>query len=407
MDAPLSHIRVLDLSRILAGPWASQMLADIGAEVIKVERPAGGDDTRHWGPPYLEDDTGNATEESAYYLAANRGKKSITVDISSKKGQKVIRRLAEQSDVVIENYKLGGLVKYGLDYDSLNAINSRLVYCSITGFGQTGPYASRPGYDFLLQAMGGLMSITGEADELPGGGPQKVGVAVTDLFTGLYAANAIQAALIERDKSGTGQHIDLALLDVQVACLANQATNYLIGGVVPHRYGNAHPNIVPYQVFETNDDFIILAVGNDAQFRRFCEVASCVELADDQRFATNRSRVLNRDTLIPKIAERIAGQTRRHWLDNLEAVGVPCGPVNTIDQVFEDPQVKSRNMQINMQHPSRDELPLVANPIRLSKTPVEYKQAPPTLGQHTESILAEALGYDDTTIVALRREKVI
>jgi len=407
MDAPLSHIRVLDLSRILAGPWAGQMLADLGAEVIKVERPAGGDDTRQWGPPYLEDDAGKTTEESAYYLAANRGKKSITVDISSEKGQQVVHRLAEKSDVIIENYKLGGLVKYGLDYESLSATNPRLVYCSITGFGQTGPYASRPGYDFLLQAMGGLMSITGEADELPGGGPQKVGVAVTDLLTGLYAANAIQAALIERDKSGTGQYIDLALLDVQIACLANQASNYLIGGIVPLRYGNAHPNIVPYQVFKTSDDFIILAVGNDAQFRRFCEAANCAEFADNPDYVTNPERVKNRGALIPKIAARIASQTRQHWLKTLEAAGVPCGPVNNIDQVFEDPQVSARDMQISMQHPDRAELPLVANPIRLSKTPVEYKQAPPTLGQHTDSILAETLGYDEATIAALRRERAV
>jgi len=407
MEAPLSHIRVLDLSRILAGPWASQMLADLGAEVLKVERPGAGDDTRQWGPPYLDDDDGNATEESAYYLAANRGKQSITVDISCERGQEIVRRLAEQSDVVLENYKLGGLAKYGLDYESLKIINPRLVYCSITGFGQTGPYASRPGYDFLLQAMGGLMSITGEADELPGGGPQKVGIAVADLFTGLYAANAIQAALIERDKSGTGQHIDLSLLDVQVACMANQATNYLIGGVVPHRYGNAHPNIVPYQVFETSDDFIILAVGNDAQFRRFCEVADCVELAADERFSSNRGRVQNREILIPEIAAVIASETRRYWLEQLEAVNVPCGPVNTVEQVFEDPQVCARGMQISVEHPDREKLPLVANPIRLSKTPVQYNRAPPTLGQHTNSVLAQRLGYSLDEIENLRRDKVV
>ena len=407
MQAPLSHIRVLELSRILAGPWAGQLLADLGAEVIKVERPVAGDDTRHWGPPYLKDKQGNDTEESAYFLAANRGKKSITIDIRSQEGQAIVHELVANCDVLIENFKVGGLRKYHLDYDTIAAINPNIVYCSITGFGQDGPYAHRAGYDFLLQGMGGLMSVTGEQDHLPGGGPQKVGVALTDILTGVYAANAIQAALIEREKSASGQHIDLALLDVQVACLANQAMNYLIGAQIPQRLGNAHPNIVPYQSFATSDGFIILAVGNDNQFRNFCEAANCEELAEDERYRTNCARVNNRERVCERLARIIKDNNSRFWLDTLEAKGVPCGPINNIEQVFENPQVKHRQTKVELNHPDKRELPLVANPIKYSKTPIEYGLAPPTLSQHTDNLLQELLGFESDTIARLRRERVI
>jgi crotonobetainyl-CoA:carnitine CoA-transferase CaiB-like acyl-CoA transferase len=382
MAAPLEGFRVLELSRILAGPWAGQLFADLGAEVIKVERPDVGDDTRHWGPPYLNDRDGAATGEAAYFLGANRGKQSITVDITSAEGQATIRRLVADCDVLIENYKVGGLEKYGLDYDSLGKLNPRLVYCSITGFGQTGPYAHRAGYDFLIQGMGGLMSVTGEPDGQPGGGPQKVGVALADILTGLYAANAVQAALLERERSGLGQHIDLALLDVQVACLANQAMNYLVSGRAPTRLGNAHPNIVPYQAFAARDGHIILAVGNDGQFRRFCEVAGCEEFADDPRYASNRARVENRDVLCEHLSAIIAARDMDDWLQTLEAVGVPCGPINTIDRVFDDPQVLARGMVAEREHPLAGTLRTVANPMRFSRTPVANAPAPPLLGQH-------------------------
>ncbi|RDE24876.1 CoA transferase [Motiliproteus coralliicola] len=405
MNAPLQGIRVLDMSRILAGPWAGQSLADLGAEVIKIERPGCGDDTRHWGPPYLKDADGNDTAEAAYYMAANRGKRSVTVDITTEAGQKIIRDLAARSDVLLENYKVGGLKKYGLDYDSLKAVNPKLVYCSITGFGQDGPYAHRAGYDFMIQGMGGLMSITGEPDEKPGGGPVKVGVAVTDLFTGLYATIAVQGALLERQRSGLGQHIDLALFDVQAAVLANQATNYLVGGKVPQRLGNAHPNIVPYQAFATRDGHIILAVGNDSQFRAFCELAD-QNWADDPLYATNRARVENREPLCAAIAELIATQTSQYWLDGLEARSVPCGPINRIDQLFEDPQLLARGMKQTLQHPDNDNLNLVNNPIRFSRTPVSTDQAPPKLGDATEQTLQE-LGYSDEQIAALRQQQCI
>lgn len=407
MNLPLSHIRVLELSRILAGPWAGQLLADLGAEVIKVERPGTGDDTRHWGPPYLAGEGGRHTDESAYFLSTNRGKKSITIDITSEQGQKIIRDLVRESDVLVENYKVGGLAKYGLDYLSLASVNPRLVYCSITGFGQDGPYAHRAGYDFLLQGMGGLMSITGEQDNLPGGGPQKVGVALTDILTGMYAASAIQAALIGREKSGRGQHIDLALLDVQVACLANQAMNYLVGESVPKRLGNAHPNIVPYQAFETRDSHIILAVGNDSQFQQFCRVAGCEALLQDERFTTNRARVEHRDHVCGELARIISTKTSDEWLKSLEAVGVPCGPINTIDKVFDNPQVKHRGMQIALEHPLNSLLPGVANPIRFSGTPVEYKSPPPMLGQHTAEVLQELLGMESALIEELHKTKVL
>ena len=392
--APLEGLRVLDLSRVLAGPWCGQLLADLGADVVKVERPQGGDDTRAWGPPHLKDAEGRATSESAYYLCTNRNKRSVTIDMAQPEGQALIRKLAAQADVVIENFKCGSLAKYGLDYSALAELNPRLVYCSITGFGQTGPYAARAGYDLLIQGMGGLMSITGRAEEDEGAGPQKVGVALTDIMTGLYATIAVQAALAERERSGRGQQIDLALLDVQVACLANQASNYLAGGVVPRRMGNAHPNIVPYQDFQTADGHMILAVGNDAQFARLCEVAGHGEWAADERFANNPQRVANRSVLIPMIRNATLQRTTREWVDALEAAGVPCGPINRIDEVFDDPQVRSRGLRIELPHPAAGVVPLVANPIRLSATPVEYRRAPPMLGEHSQQVLRDWLGRD-------------
>jgi crotonobetainyl-CoA:carnitine CoA-transferase CaiB-like acyl-CoA transferase len=384
----LSHVKVLDLSRVLAGPWASQILADLGAEVIKIENPNGGDDTRHWGPPFMPDTQGEPTEESAYYLCTNRGKRSVCVDMKTARGQDSIRRLAEQCDVVIENFKVGGAAKFGLDYASLSAINPRLVYCSITGFGQTGPYKDRPGYDFLVQAMGGLMSITGAPDDAEGGGPQKVGVALTDIMTGLYATIGIQAALAERERSGLGQHVDLALLDVTVATLANQASNYLVGGLNPTRLGNAHPNIVPYQSFVVKDGHLIVAVGNDAQFRRYVALLGCAELADDVRFASNRGRVHNRDTLVPLLQAKMLERNKDQWLELLESVQVPAGPINTVADVFAEPQIQAREMQVSVPHPLNPGLQLVGNPIKLSRTPVEYRDPPPSLGQHTEEVLS-------------------
>ena len=406
MAGALSHIRVLDLSRILAGPWAGQILADLGADVIKVERPGPGDDTRGWGPPWIKDDQGQDTSVAAYYLCANRNKRSITVDITQPEGQDIVRRLAAQSDVVLENFKLGGLKQYGLDYDSLKAVNSRLVYCSITGFGQDGPYAPRAGYDFLIQGLGGLMSITGRPDGEPGAGPMKVGVALTDILTGLYATNAVLAALAWREKSGEGQYIDMALLDVQVACLANQAMNYLATGSNPRRMGNAHPSIVPYQDFPTADGHMILAIGNDGQFARFCEVAGRPELAADARFATNRARVENRAELIPLLNEITATRTTTEWIAQLEARAVPCGPINGLAEVFADPQVQARGLAVKMPHPEAGEVPLVASPIRLSKTPVEYRRAPPLVGEHTDEILAD-LGVDAAGIAGLRERGVV
>ena len=406
MAGALSHIRVLDLSRILAGPWAGQILADLGADVIKVERPGPGDDTRGWGPPWIKDDQGQDTSVAAYYLCANRNKRSITVDITQPEGQDIVRRLAAQSDVVLENFKLGGLKQYGLDYDSLKAVNPRLVYCSITGFGQDGPYAPRAGYDFLIQGLGGLMSITGRPDGEPGAGPMKVGVALTDILTGLYATNAVLAALAWREQSGEGQYIDMALLDVQVACLANQAMNYLATGSNPRRMGNAHPSIVPYQDFPTGDGHMILAIGNDGQFARFCEVAGRPELAADVRFATNRARVENRAELIPLLNEITATRTTAEWIAQLEARAVPCGPINGLAEVFADPQVQARGLAVKMPHPEAGEVPLVASPIRLSKTPVEYRRAPPLVGEHTDEILAD-LGVDAAGIAGLRERGVV
>jgi len=392
--APLTGLKVLDLSRVLAGPWAGQMLADLGADVVKVERPGAGDDTRSWGPPYLKDEQGHDTREAAYFLCANRNKRSIAIDIAQPEGQQLVRRLAQQADVLLENFKLDGLKAYGLDYPSLKALNPRLVYCSITGFGQTGPYAARAGYDFLIQGMGGLMSATGRADGEEGAGPQKVGVALVDVMTGLYATIAVQAALAEREKSGQGQHIDLALLDVQIATLANQAANYLAGGVVPRRMGNAHPNIVPYQDFPTADGDMILAIGNDGQFAKFCAIAGHPEWATDERFATNPQRVAHRATLIPLLRQATVMRTTQQWVQALEGAGVPCGPINRLDDVFADPQVQARGVRIELPHPTAGRVPLVANPIRLSESPVTYRRAPPLLGEHTGEVLRDWLGAD-------------
>ncbi|KAA0682369.1 CaiB/BaiF CoA-transferase family protein [Roseomonas genomospecies 6] len=400
MPGPLSHVRVLELSRVLAGPWAAQTLADLGADVIKVERPGAGDDTRAWGPPW-------AGEESAYFLSTNRGKRSITIDFERPEGQELVRKLAAQADVVIENFKVGGLVKYGLDYDSLKAINPGLVYCSITGFGQDGPYAKRAGYDFMIQGMGGLMSITGQPDAEAGGGPVKVGVAVTDVFTGLYATIGVLGALAHRDRTGEGQWVNLALLDVQVAVLANQAMNYLVGGKAPQRLGNAHPNIVPYQAFATLDGHIILAVGNDGQFAKFCQVAGRPELAQDPRYATNPARVANRKELVPILELLLEQRSSRDWLSALEAVGVPCGPINDVSQVFADPHVQARNIHQDLPHPSAGTVPTVASPIRYSATPIEHTVAPPTLGQHTDAVLEENLGLCAADIAALREKGVV
>ncbi|WEN14139.1 CaiB/BaiF CoA-transferase family protein [Rhodanobacter sp. AS-Z3] len=404
---PLDGVKVLDLSRILAGPWATQVLADFGAEVIKVERPQGGDDTRQWGPPWLAGTDGQLTEESAYYLGANRGKRSVAIDFTSERGQDLIRKLCTQCDVLVENYKVGGLAKYGLDYASLKALNPKLVYCSITGFGQTGPYAQRAGYDAAIQAMGGLMSITGEPDGKPGGVPQKVGVAVADLMTGMYAVSAILAALRHAEKHGEGQHIDLALFDTQVAWLANQAMNYLVGGVVPKRQGTAHPNIVPYQVVPSADGYFMLAVGNDGQFARFCSVLGEPALATDPRYATNAARVAHRDELVAYLEQRLVTRPSADWLAALEQATVPCAPVNTIDQVFDDPQIKARGMQIELPHPVAGSVPGVANPVRFSATPVQYRHAAPELGAHTQDVLQEMLGLDAAALAELDAAGVI
>ena len=412
----LGGVRVLDLSRILAGPWCTQTLADLGADVIKVERPAndgvgGGDDTRGWGPPFLKDSDGQDTAEAAYYLGTNRNKRSITIDIASAPGQALVHRLAAQSDVFVENYKVGDMARYGLDAGKLLALNPRLVYCSITGFGQTGPYRDRAGYDYAVQGMGGLMSVTGPSraeigDGQSGGGPQKVGVAVADLFTGMYACTAILAALRHRDLTGQGQVIDIALLDTQVAMLANLGANYLTTGVAPQRAGNAHQNIVPYQVFAVADGHLILAVGNDGQFVKFCGVAGRPELATDPRFSSNASRVRHRDILVPLLASVMKLRLRADWLSALEAVKVPCGPINDLAEVFADPQVQARGMTVLMAHPLAKTVQLVASPLKLSATPVQYRSAPPLLGQHTDQVLSE-LGFNADAVSALRQAKAI
>ncbi len=403
----LSHLRVLDLSRVLAGPWAGQILADLGAEVIKVERPGNGDDTRAWGPPFLKDAYGESTGEAAYYLSANRNKQSVTIDFTQPEGQRLVRELAAKSDILIENFKVGGLQAYGLDYASLKEVNPDLIYCSITGFGQTGPYAKRAGYDFMIQGLGGLMSLTGRPDGEEGAGPVKVGVALTDILTGLYSTVAILAALAHRQHDGGGQHIDMALLDVQVACLANQAMNYLTTGVPPKRLGNAHPNIVPYQDFPTADGDFILTVGNDNQFRKFAELAGRGEWVQDSRFSTNKARVANRAVLVPLIRQVTVFKTTAEWVSQLEAVGVPCGPINDLAQVFQDPQVQARGLAIELPHVLAGRVPQVASPIRLSQTPVEYRNAPPLLGEHTDEVLQRVLGLTAGALEGLRKSGAV
>ncbi|HSQ04731.1 MAG TPA: CaiB/BaiF CoA-transferase family protein [Burkholderiales bacterium] len=407
MAGPLSHIRVLDLSRVLAAPWAGQNLADLGAEVIKVERPGKGDDSRAYGPPWLKDREGKDTAESAYFAAANRGKKSITVNLSKPAGQDIVRELAARCDVLLENYKYGDLARYRLGYDDLRGSNPGLIYCSVTGFGQTGPYRDRPGYDFMIQGMGGLMSVTGERDDLPGGGPQRVGVPIVDIMTGMYASIAVCAAIANRAVTGKGQYIDVALLDTQVAFLANQAMNYLATGNVPGRLGNAHPNIVPYQTFKTRDGDIILACGNDNLFVKFCEVAQCQALAQDPRFATNAKRVENRAAITEILAEIFRARSTREWVSALEAAGVPNGPINTIREVFEEPQVIARGTKIDLPHTSAGRVALVANPMKFSGTPIEYSVPPPVLGEHTDQVLRDMLGFSDARIAELKAQRII
>ncbi len=407
----LDGIRVLDLSRVLAGPWCTQTLADLGADVIKIERPGSGDDTRTWGPPFLKDREGRDTAEAAYYLGTNRNKRSVTCDIARPEGQALVRELARHCHVFVENFKVGDMARYGLDYAALRTINPALVYCSVTGFGQTGPYRERAGYDYAVQGMGGLMSITGERDDL-GGGPQKVGVAVADLFTGMYATVGILAALRHAERTGEGQHLDMALLDTQVAMLANLGANYLVSGKVPGRAGNAHQNIVPYQVFEVapaadgTKDHIILAVGNDGQFAKFCQVAGRPELATDERFARNQDRVRNRAVLVPMLEEVMKARGKAGWLAALEAAKVPCGAINNLAEVFADPQVRERGMVHRWQHPLAD-MDLVGSPIKLSATPVRTDLPPPLLGQHTQEVLGKVLGWDAERIAQLRAQEVI
>jgi crotonobetainyl-CoA:carnitine CoA-transferase CaiB-like acyl-CoA transferase len=415
----LDGIRILDLSRVLAGPWCTQTLADLGADVIKIERPGAGDDTRSWGPPFLKDADGNDTPEAAYYLGTNRNKRSLTCDISKPEGQALIRELVMQCDVFIENFKVGDMARYGLDYNSLKRLHPRLVYCSVTGFGQTGPYSDRAGYDYAVQGIGGLMSVTGERDDL-GGGPQKVGVAVADLFTGMYATVGILAALRHAEKTGQGQYVDMALLDTQVAMLANLGANYLVSGKTPGRAGNAHQNIVPYQVFEVKPsvqalaiggnaarDHLILAVGNDGQYVKFCDVAGHPELAHDARFAKNTDRVKNRQVLVPLLEQIMLTRTKADWLSALEAAKVPCGAINNLSEVFADPQVAARQMVSTWQHPHQKDLKLVSSPLKLSVTPVRQDHVPPQLGQHTEVLLKEVLGYSDAQIDTLKNQDII
>jgi formyl-CoA transferase len=407
MAGPLQGIRVLDLTRVLAGPWAAQNLADLGAEVIKLERPKKGDDSRAFGPPWLRDAHGRDTAESAYFACANRGKKSVTLDLAHPHGQAIARELAAKCDVLIENFKFGDLERYGLGYAQLRELNSGLVYCSVTGFGHTGPWRERPGYDFMIQGMGGLMSITGERDDRPGGGPQKAGIPIADLITGMYASIAVCAALAHRAKTGVGQHLDLALFDSLVAVLANQGANFLATGEPPARLGNDHPNIAPYQVFRTADGSLILACGNDNLFRRFCEVASCAYLPEDPRFATNGKRVANRVELTRILSEIFAGRTTQDWIGALEAAGVPCGPINDLAQVFSEPQALARGLRMELRHPSAGQVSLVRSPMRFSETQVEHGMPPPTLGEHTDEVLRELLGKSETDITRLRTEAII
>lgn len=407
MNPILSGIRVLDLTRVLAGPWATQNLADLGAEVIKIERPGQGDDTRRWGPPFLRDREGRDTRDAAYYLACNRGKKSVTLDIAVPEGRAIARSLALKSDVLVENFKVGDLARHGLDHASLAADHPRLVYCSITGFGQDGPYRDRPGYDFMIQGLGGLMSVTGERDDLPGGGPQKVGVAVSDLFTGMYATSAILAALMHRERSGAGQRIDMALLDVQVAMLANLSSSYFVSGVVPGRMGNAHQNIVPYHVFRACDEFLIVAVGNDTQFANFCAVLGTPGWTSDPRFSTNPQRVRHRDLLVGMISERMGAKPAREWLAALEPAGVPCGPINDLAQVFADPQVRHRGMAVRIPHSTAGEVRVVGSPMKFSATPIAYDMPPPVLGEHTDEVLRALAGIEAPELARLRESGVV
>lgn len=403
----LTGIRVLDLSRVLAGPWCGQILADLGAEVIKIERPGSGDDTRGWGPPWMKDSEGQWTAEASYYQSANRGKQSVAVDLATPQGQELVRALVADCDVLIENYKAGSLARYGLDYQSLSTLNPRLVYCSITGFGQTGPRAAEPGYDFIIQGMGGLMSITGERDDLPGGGPQKTGVAFADLMTGLYATIAIQAALIDRQKTGRGQYCDMALLDVQVATLANQSMNYLASGKVPGRYGNAHANIVPYQVFRAADRDFIIACGNDSQFVALCQVIGLPALPADPRFVRNADRVSHREELVAILAEHFLTATADEWVTAIHAVKVPVGAINNIAQALEEPQIQARGMLVNMPHPLNPQFSMVGSPIKLSASPVEYQRPAPVLGQDTDAVLRERLGLSDEQLAGLKALGII
>lgn len=406
MAEALSNIRVLDLSRVLAGPWTTQILADLGAEVTKIERPDVGDETRAWGPPYHKGSDGRDSTESAYYLCANRNKRSVTLDIASPQGQKLLMRLARESDVIVENFKVGSLKRYGLDYESIREHVPHLVYCSITGFGQTGPYASRAGYDFLIQGAAGLMSVTGQPDGEPGAAPIKTGVAVTDILTGLYATVGILAALASRQHTGVGQYIDISLLDVQIACMANQAASYLASGKIPKRLGNGHPNVVPYEDFPTADGSFILAIGNDVQFRKFCELSEHTELAADTRFATNSARVEHRTALVPLLRRITTGRTSAEWVELLSQAGVPCGPINDLAAVFADPHVIARGLRLKLPH-RFGIVDSVANPIRLSATPVQYRNGPPILGEHTDEVLRERLNLSEEEIAELRRQKVI
>jgi len=406
LPGPLSHVKVLDLSRIMAGPWASQLLADLGADVIKVERPGIGDDTRAWGPPFLKGRDGAETRESGYYLSVNRGKRSITLSIEKPEGQAIVKKLAAGADILLENFKVGTLARYGLGYDDLKAVNPRLIYCSITGFGQDGPRAATVAYDFLIQAMGGLMSITGEADGRPGGGPQKVGIPILDLMTGMYGAVSVLAALANREVTGRGDFIDIGMLDVQTAVLANQAMNYLLSGRTPQRQGNRHPNIMPQDVFACADGDVVLAVGNDGQYAKMCEALGRPELATDPRFAKNADRVRNKETLMPLVAEIFRQWKRADLVAALEKAGVPCGPINTVPQVFEDPQVKHRGMRMDLPHPSAGTVPSVKNPINFKDAALRYEHAPPLLGQHSDDILRE-LGLSDAEIAALRAGGVV
>ena len=403
----LNHLRVLDLSRVLAGPWCGQNLADLGADVIKVERPITGDDTRQWGPPFLKNSEGQETTESAFYLAINRNKRSITVDISKPEGQEIIKKLVLESDIIIENYKVGQLKKYGLDYESLKLLKNDLIYCSITGFGQTGPYAHRPGYDYIVQGMGGFMSVTGEKEDLPGGGPQKAGVAIADIFTGMYATSAILAAVVHRDRTGVGQYIDLSLLDVQIATMCNVASNYLTSGVSPKSWGNASANIVPYQTFKASDGWIIVAAGNDSQFRHFVESGHEPQLADDPRFSTNPERVRHRAELDPLLQKMVLKKSKKEWIELLDTANVPCGPINNFKEVFENEQVIARQIKMEMPHPTAGKVNLVRSPMRLSETPVVENRPPPLLGEHTLEILQEKLGLTELQIKSLKDQGII